>query len=191
MKMHPDPLPIGAQAPSFELPATNGETYTLGDFDGHPLFVYVQGSNRCPYVLAYIERIKSFAATYGDQGVQMVMVNSNDADESQQDVFAAMKSFDDTYELNLPYLRDADQSVAQAYRTYRTPEVLVFDADRQLRYRGRIDDNTQDPTMVESHDLRDALDALLAGEPVPEAETYPVGCTVKWKSGNEPRAVTA
>lgn len=138
MKMHPDPLPIGAQAPSFELPATNGVTYTLGDFDGHPLFVYVQGSNRCPYVLAYIERIKSFAATYGDQGVQMVMVNSNDADESQQDVYAAMKSFDDTYELNLPYLRDA-------------------------------------------------LDALLAGEPVPEAETYPVGCTVKWKSGNEPR----
>lgn len=188
MEMHPDPLPIGAEAPTFELPATNGVTYTLGDFDGHPILVYVQGSNRCPYVKAYMERIKALSATYADQGVQFVMVNSNDADESQQDVFAAMKQFDDQYEINFPYLRDADQSVAQAYRTYRTPEVLVFDADRSLRYRGRIDDNTQDPTFVERHDLRDALDALLAGEPVPHPETYPVGCTVKWKSGNEPRA---
>jgi peroxiredoxin len=188
--MHPEPLPIGTEAPDFEMPATNGVTYTLGDFDGHPIFVYIQGSNRCPYMLAYIERIKAFAATYSDQGVQFVIVNSNDEDEEQQDVFAAMKKFDDQYELNMPYLRDADQSVAQAYRTYRTPEVLVFDADRMLRYRGRIDDNTQDPTFIEHHDLRDALDALIAGEPVPTPKTYPVGCTVKWKSGNEPRAVT-
>lgn len=191
MKMHPEPLPIGAEAPMFELPATNGETYSLGDFDGHPIFVYVQSSNRCPYMLAYLERIKALAATYADQGIQFVLVNSNDASEEQQDVFAAMKKFDGDYDLNMPYLYDEDQSVAQAYRTYRTPEVLVFDADRRLRYHGRIDDNTQDPTMVESHDLRDALDALLVGEPVPNPETYPVGCTVKWRSGNEPRAVTA
>ena len=191
MQMHPEPLPLGAEAPMFELPATNGETYTLEDFAGHDVLVYVQMSNRCPYVLAYLERIKAFAATYSGQGVQFVLVNSNDASEEQPDVFANMKKFDGQYDLNIPYLRDDDQSVAQAYRTYRTPEVLVFDRDRRLAYRGRIDDNTQDPSLVERHDLRDALDALLSGDPIEHRETYPVGCTVKWRSGNEPRAQQA
>ena len=187
MQMHPEPLPIGTEAPPFQLPATNGQTYTLEDFAGNDVFVYVQAGNRCPYVIAYIERIKAFAESYADQGVQFVLVNSNDANEQQSDVYAEMKKFDDQYDLNMPYLRDEDQSVAQAYRTYRTPEVLVFDRDRLLAYRGRIDDNTQDASLVERHDLRDALDALLAGDSVPHPETYPVGCTVKWRSGNEPQ----
>lgn len=190
MKMHPEPLPLGETAPDFELPATNGQTYRLADFDGNRVLVYVQASNRCPYMLAYLERIKAFAEAYADQGVQFVLVNSNDANEEQPDVFAEMKKFDDTYELNMPYLWDESQSVAQAYRTFRTPEVLVFDRERRLRYRGRIDDNTQDPAMVERHDLRDAIDALLAGDTVPHPETFPVGCTVEWRSGNEPQAVS-
>jgi hypothetical protein len=97
-----------------------------------------------------------------------------------------MQSFAAERGFAFPYLYDADQAVAQAYRTFRTPEVLVFDGERQLRYHGRIDDNTREPELATHHDLRGASDALRAGGEVPEPETYAVGCTVKWKPGNEP-----
>jgi len=80
-----------------------------------------------------------------------------------------------------PYLFDETQEVARAYGAERTPEVFVFDRDRRLRYHGAIDDNYEDPSRVRAHYLRDALDALLAGEPVPVEDTRPVGCTVKWR----------
>ena len=185
MKTHPDPLPIGAVAPDFDLPATNGERYRLGDFDGD-ILVYIQGCNHCPYVKAYMGRIKALAESYASQGVQFVMVNSNDAEQYPEDGFDEMKKFAEDTQLDFPYLFDEDQSVAQAYRTFRTPEVLVFDQNRELAYHGRIDDNAQDPAQTTTHELRDALDALLAGEAVDPAETYAVGCTVKWKSENTP-----
>lgn len=185
VKTHPDPLPIGAPAPDFELPATNGRSYRLADFEA-PLLVYVQGCNHCPYVLAYLERLKALASTYGTEGAQFVMVNSNDPESHPDDDFESMKRFAGEHELNFPYLHDGDQSVARAYRTFRTPEVLVFDRERRLRYHGRIDDNAKQPELATTFELRDALDALLAGDAVDEPETYAVGCTVKWKPGHEP-----
>jgi peroxiredoxin len=185
VQTHPEPLAIGSRAPTFDLPATDGRSYRLEDFDA-PVLIFIQGCNHCPVVLAYLDRIAEIEADYRERGVQVVMVNSNDAERYPDDGFGAMQSFAAERGFAFPYLFDADQSVAQAYRTFRTPEILVFDGERRLRYHGRIDDNTKEPELATRQDLREALDALLAGNDVPEPETYAVGCTVKWKPGNEP-----
>jgi len=185
--MHPETLPIGTPAPDFKLPATDGKSYALNDFDA-PIFVYIQGCNHCPVVHAYLKRLIRLAEDYQEQGVQFVMVNSNDAERYPHDSFEGMVEFAKQHQLPFPYLHDADQAVASAYRTFRTPEILVFDRQRKLVYHGRIDDNHQEPSKVTSFDLREALDALLAGRAVAIAETPAVGCTVKWRPGNEPVA---
>lgn len=185
MQTHPEPLAIGSAAPTFDLPATDGRRYRLDDFDA-PVLIYIQGCNHCPVVIAYLDRIAEIEADYRGRGVQVVMVNSNDAERYPDDGFEAMQGFAAERGFAFPYPYDEDQSVAQAYRTFRTPEMLVFDGERRLRYHGRIDDNTKEPENATRHELRDALDALLAGAAVAEPETYAVGCTVKWKPGNEP-----
>ena len=185
MKTHPEPLPIGAPAPDFTLPGVDGQTHRLSEFDA-PVLVYVQGCNHCPYVLAALDRLKGLAQDYADKGVQFVMVNSNDAAQYPEDDFAAMERFSETHALPFPYLFDETQEVAKAYRTFRTPELLVFGEARKLAYHGRIDDNLKEPEKATTHELKDALDALLRGDAVREPETYALGCTVKWKPGNEP-----
>lgn len=185
MQTHPEPLPIGAPAPSFQLPGVDGKDYRFEDFAA-PLLVYIQGCNHCPIVLAYLERIKAYARDYAPRGVDFVMVNSNDVDKVEDDSFPAMKAFSAKHQLPFPYLYDESQEVARAYRTFRTPEVLVFDRERKLCYHGRIDDNAKEPEQASSFEFKEALDALLDGQPVPVPETYAVGCTVKWKPGNEP-----
>ena len=185
MQTHPEPLAIGSVAPDFDLPATDGSRVRLSDLAADVL-VYVQGCNHCPYVVAYVDRLKALASAYGSRGVAFVMVNSNDAEAYPDDDFAAMQAFARTHALPFPYLWDEDQSVAQAYRTFRTPELLVFDRERRLRYHGRIDDSAKDPAAVGQEDLREALEALLAGREVAEPETWALGCTVKWKPENVP-----
>ncbi len=185
IKTHPDPLPIGAHAPDFALPGVDEKIYRLEDIDSS-LFVYVQGCNHCPYVLAALDRLKRLAQAYEDKGVQFVMVNSNDAARYPDDSFEGMQTFAETHALPFPYLFDETQEVAQAYRTFRTPEILVFGEERTLAYHGRIDDNLKEPEKASTHELKDALNALLKGDAVKEPETYALGCTVKWKPGNEP-----
>jgi peroxiredoxin len=179
-------LPIGAPAPSFALRATGGDTVALDDLADAPVFVYVQGCNHCPYVLANLERLTDLARAYDQRGVRFVMVNSNDADRYEDDSFEAMVAFAAEHDLPFPYLHDPEQTTALAYRTVRTPEVLVFDADRRLRYHGRIDDAPKDAAAATTHELRGAIEALLAGGTPEPAETWAVGCTVKWKPGADP-----
>lgn len=188
--VHPAPLAIGDAAPDFDLPAVNpdaaGNRVRLADVRAK-LFVYVQGCNHCPYVLANIDRLTALARAY-EQDVTFVMVNSNDAEAYPDDAPEAMARFAEEHALPFAYLLDEDQTVAKAYRTFRTPEVLVFDQQRRLAYHGRIDDSPKDPAGVSRHELREALDALLAGRVPSEPETWAVGCTVKWKPGNFPQA---
>lgn len=186
MQTHPEPLPIGASAPEFDLPATDGSRVRLADVDAD-VFVYVQGCNHCPYVIGYLDRLAALATRYAERGVRFVMVNSNDASTHADDDFPSMQAFAREHQLPFPYLWDEDQSVALAYRTFRTPELLVFDRERRLRYHGRIDDAPKDADAVTSHDLRDAIDALLEGREVAEPETWAVGCTVKWRPEHVPQ----
>jgi hypothetical protein len=117
---------------------------------------------------------------YGDRGVRLVAVNSNDADAYPEDSFEEMRSRAERRGFAFDYLYDPEQGVARALGAERTPEVFLFDRDRRLRYHGAIDDS-RDETAVTRQYLRDALDAVLEGREPPVTETPPVGCTVKWR----------
>jgi peroxiredoxin len=183
-------LEIGASAPDFNLPGVDGRRYTLADFDAAKVLVVVFTCNHCPTAQAYEQRIKKLAADYRDKGVALVAISPNDAkairlDElgytDMSDSFAEMKIRAKERKFNFPYLYDGDkQEVSKAYGPVATPHVFVFDAKRKLRYVGRVDDNERDPNAVKSHDARNAIEAVLAGKPVPVEKTRTFGCSIKW-----------
>lgn len=174
-------MKIGDSAPDFALPSVDGQTYTLASFAEAKVLVIVQMCNHCPYVVAYQDRMNALAAQYAERGVQFVGINSNDAAKYPADSFEGMKTRAREAQIPFPYLHDETQEVARALGAERTPEFFVFDGDRRLVYHGRLDDNLENPDAVEVPYLQDALEAALAGAPVPQPETQPVGCTVKWK----------
>jgi hypothetical protein len=142
--------------------------------------IYHLPGNHCPYVQAWEGRLSSIARGYADRGVRVVAVNSNDADNSPEDSFEEMQKRSQEQGFAFDYLYDEPQAVARALEAERTPEVFVYDRNRRLRYHGAIDDN-RDEMGVSQQYLRDALDAVLAGDDPSVAETPPVGCTVKWR----------
>jgi peroxiredoxin len=174
-------LSLGTTAQPFSLPGVDGRTHSLEDYADAPALALVWSCNHCPYVQAWEERMIALQRDYGDRGFRLVAVNSNDTDRYPADSFEAMQERARKRGFNFDYLYDADQSVARAYRPERTPEVFLFDRDRQLVYHGAIDDS-YDETAVEQHYVRDVLDALFAGEHLPVTETPPVGCSVKWRN---------
>jgi peroxiredoxin len=172
-------LALAQQAPTFALPGVDGREHTLESYGDAGVLVLIQSCNHCPYVLAWEGRMKAIQADYADRGVTLVAVNSNDANYKPADSFDEMIKHAASEDFNFDYLHDEDQALAKALGSERTPEVFVFDRDRKLVYHGAIDDN-RDDTEVGTPYLRDALDALLAGQEPPVAETPPVGCSVKW-----------
>ena len=163
-------------APQFTLPDTNGEEHGL---DGVTALVFT--CNHCPYALAWHDRLLAVARDYADRGVRVLFVNPNDAERYPADSYDAMKErVDADGGWPAPYLRDEDQSVARAYGAQTTPDVFVVDADGHIRYRGAPDADYRDESQ-NAQWLRDALDAVLAGEDPGRAETEPVGCSVKWR----------
>ena len=171
---------LGAEAPQFDLPGVDGQNHSLDSYADSDVLVLVQSCNHCPYVQAWEGRLSAIASDYADRGVRVVAVNSNDADTHPDDSFEEMQKRSREQGFTFDYLYDEPQAVAQALGAERTPEVFVYDRDRQLRYHGAIDDN-RDETGVSQQYLRDALDAVLAGTDPAVAETPPVGCTVKWR----------
>jgi peroxiredoxin len=169
-------LAIGDAAPAFDLPGTDGRRHSLDEYSGAPVAV-VFSCVHCPYVVAWEDRLNAIARDYaGRAGV--VAINSNDY---LGDDLASMVERARQKEFAFPFLRDEKQEVARAYRPARTPEVFLLDADRRLVYHGAPDSDHQDPTGSVPY-LRQALDAVLAGEPPPVAETPAVGCTIKWRT---------
>jgi peroxiredoxin len=173
-------LTIGTRAPAFELPGVDGRTHSLAEYANAEALALVQSCNHCPYVQAWEGRMKAIQGDYADRGFRLVAIGSNDAERYPADSFAEMKARAERLGFNFDYLYDEDQSVARALGAERTPEVFLFDRDRRLVYHGAIDDS-RDERSVTRHYLRDALDAVLAGEEPPVADTPAVGCTVKWK----------
>ncbi len=160
-------LDLGEKAPSFtNLLGADGARYSIASFNDKPVLVVVFSCNHCPYVKAYEDRMVSIQRDYASRGVQLVAINSNDKRAKE-------KGF------TFPYLRDEDQIVVGEFGAVCTPHVFAFDKARFLRYRGRIDDS-RDPSWVSSHDLRNALDDLLAGREVRIPDTRPFGCSIKW-----------
>lgn len=177
----PQTLPLGASAPDFSLPGTDGKTYTLGSFSKANLLVIAFTCNHCPYALGVEDRLIRLAKTYQAKGAAFLAISANDAVKYPDDSFDNMKKRATAKAYPFPYLYDESQSTAKAYGAVCTPHLFVFDAKRHLAYEGRIDDNWKDEAAVKSHDLRDALDALLAGKPAPRPQTNPMGCSIKWK----------
>ena len=184
-------LPLGVAAPDFNLPGVDGRNWTLKDFADAKILVVVFTCNHRPTAQDYQERIKAIAADYKAKGVALVAINPNDANalrfdelawSDMSDTFAEMKIRAQDGHYNFPYLYDGDtESVAKAYGPVATPHAFVFDAARKLRYEGAIDDS-QRVGHVTKHYLRDALDALLAGQTPAVTQTKLIGCSIKWAS---------
>lgn len=169
-------LAIGDPAPDFQLPDTDG---TSTSPNGAAATVVVFTCNHCPYALAWHDRIAQAARDYEDRGVRFLAINPNDAARYPRDSADAMRERVRREDWPMPYLRDESQEVAQAYGAKTTPDLFVLDADRRIRYRGAPDSDHDDPAQNAVW-LRDALDAVLAGDQPARAETRPVGCSIKW-----------
>lgn len=186
-------LDIGDKAPDFRLPAVDGKDYTLQDFAAAKVLVIIFTCNHCPTAQAYEQRIIKLHADYKDKGVAVVAINPNDPlavrlDElgytDLSDSFDEMKIRAKELGFKFPYLYAGEkQTTAHAYGVLATPHVFIFDQERKLQYVGRIDDGEVTP--VKSHDARNAIDALLAGKPVPAPKTRVFGCSTKWADKRE------
>jgi peroxiredoxin len=189
-------LAIGDAAPDFKLPGVDGKDYSLGNFKGAKLLAIIFTCNHCPTAQAYEDRILQLHADYKDKGVALVAISPNDPlavrlDElgytEFSDTLDEMKERAKDRNFQFPYLYDGEtQKTSLAYGVLATPQVYLFDQARKLSYVGRIDDS--DVKTVTSHDARNAIDALLANNPVPVAQTRVFGCSTKW-SDKRPDAV--
>jgi peroxiredoxin len=174
-------LQIGEKAPDFELPATDGSTYRLSDFDDANVLVVFFTCNHCPYVLGSDEVTRQTATKFSSQGVRFVGINANSPNTYPEDSFEHMVERMKAHAFPWVYLYDATQDVARAYGALRTPHFYVFDRDRQLVYTGRGVDSPRDTSRMTVNDLERALEEHLAGKPVSVPVTNPIGCNVKWE----------
>lgn len=172
---------IGSPAPRFQLPATNGNTYALQDIAGSKGTVIVFICNHCPYVKAVIDRLVKDAKVLMAEGIGFVAICSNDAENYPEDSFDNMRHFAETHDFPFPYLRDEDQSVAQAYDAVCTPDFFGYDARQRLRYRGRLDEGRMTPPPQNARrELIEAMRAVAQGK-APGDQMPSVGCSIKWK----------
>lgn len=166
---------IGATAPVFELKTIDGKDFSLAAAEkADKLVVLIFVATECPYSNAYNDRMRDMAAAYAAKGVQFVGINSNST-ETVADAVAHAKKHGHTFTI----VKDPGNKVADLYDARRTPEAFVIGKDGKLMYHGRIDENYEDASKVTSPDLKNAIDALLAGQPVAKAETKAFGCTIK------------
>jgi peroxiredoxin len=181
--MHSKGLEPGTPAPDFQLPGVDGATHGLSDYDGAKVLVVIFTCNHCPYAKASEGRFVDVQRAYPDGSVQLVAINPNDAERYPDDSFEAMQARARDAGFNFPYLYDATQEVARAYDAACTPDIFVFGPDRTLVANTRLDDNWKEPGAVQRRDLREIIDATLAGRPLPFEPVPSMGCSIKWKVG--------
>lgn len=185
-------LALGTAAPAFSLPDTvSGETVTLDTFRESRALVAMFICNHCPFVKHVRGELARLAREYRPRGAAFVAISSNDAEKYPDDAPARMKDEAREAGYTFPYLFDESQAVAKAYRAACTPDFYVFDSARRLVYRGQLDDSRPPgksgvSAPVTGADLRAALDAVLGGKPAPADQKPSIGCSIKWKPGNEP-----
>lgn len=190
-------LAIGADAPDFNLPGTDGKYYTLQDFKDAKALVVLFTCNHCPTAQAYEDRVIALTAEYADKGVALVAISPNSpvgllyeelGYTDLNDDYEAMKIRAEYKKYNFPYLYDGDtETTSLQYGPVATPHVFVFDQDRKLRYNGRID-KVEKPGGANAEDLRGAIDAVLTGGTIAEPVTKTFGCSTKWGWKTEYRA---
>lgn len=185
MSQSPFTLPLGSEPAPFSLLSTDGKAYSIEDFSEAKVLVVFFTCNHCPYVIGSDENTRQIAVDYAGSGVQFVAINSNSVNTKPKDSYELMVARMAQEAFPWTYLHDATQEVARAYGALRTPHFYVFDADRKLQYSGRAIDFPRDHTKSTTHELRDALDDILAGVPVRIPLSNPIGCNVKWDGQDE------
>ena len=181
-------LPLGTPAPTFALPdVSTGRSVAPADFATSRLLLVVFICNHCPFVKHILDGLIGFARDYGTRGVAVVAISSNDITSHPDDAPTEMARVARLKGFTFPYLYDESQEVAKAYQAVCTPDFFLFDRERRLAYRGRFDASSPGNGIpVTGADLRAACDALLAGKALTGEQKPSVGCSIKWKAGQEP-----
>lgn len=179
-------IELGSPAPEFALPTAEGTTVSSDDYIGTPLLVAFI-CNHCPFVKHIAGSLGELTATYAQKGIATVLINSNDSMSHPEDAPEKMPAFKERYGIQVPYLIDESQDVARAYQATCTPDFFLFDSDHSLVYRGQFDDSRPgNDQPVTGADLSSAVDALLQGKPPLTDQKPSMGCSIKWRPGNEP-----
>jgi len=181
-------LHIGDPMPHFSLPSTDGLIIHSQEIRD-PVLTIIFTCNHCPYAQAYEDRLVALAEDLDEEGVQFILINSNDAANYPEDDFAHMEKKVEDKGYPFPYCHDESQEIAKAYGALCTPHCFVFacpepgrgDRERKLKYKGRVDDNWKETGKVTEHNLRDACRALAQGNEPPVHEANAIGCSIKWK----------
>ena len=181
MAVTPEELRIGTRAIDFNLESTDGKMYSLDSFKHKKVLCIIFSCNHCPYVRAVEDRINRIAKDYSGKSFALVAINPNDDSAYPEDSFDNMKIRAKEKGFVFPYLRDETQETARAYDAVCTPDIYLYDKDRILRYRGRIDDNWKDEANVTRNELRMAIDCLLEDKVISFDTVPPMGCSIKWK----------
>ncbi len=179
--MHTPTPDLNFQCPDFSLPAVDGKTYSLGDFRKSEVLVIMFICNHCPYVKAIEDRLITLGNYFKSKSVQFAAICSNDAEGYPEDSFENLKKRWTEKKYPFPYLHDEDQGVAKTFGAVCTPDFFVFDKNRRLQYRGRLDDSWKEPSKVTREELKGAVETLLAGRPVTKEQNPSMGCSIKWK----------
>ena len=170
---------LGSVAPYFNLPDTLGKNVSIEDFDSE-LLIIVFTCNHCPYAKAVEERLIKLGKEYNND-VDFVLISSNDSENYPEDSPKKMAERHTEKGYPFPYLYDETQEVAKAYSAVCTPDIFLYNSDRNLEYRGRIDDNWQNPEQVEREELKMAIEAVLNGKTIDFEQKPSMGCNIKWK----------
>lgn len=180
-------LPLGTSAPDFALPNIDGKTVTLGDFSDSPGLLVIFMCNHCPFVIHLADALASFTSEYQEKGLSIVGISSNDVANYPADSPEKMVDEAAARGYKFPYLYDESQQVAKSYRAACTPDFFLFDANKQLVYRGQFDSSRPDSGVEPTgEDLRAACDAVLAGSKPSNEQLPSIGCNIKWIPGSEP-----
>ncbi len=183
-------LQPGEKAPEFNLPATDGRTYKLSDFDSSKYLVVFFTCNHCPYVIGSDEITRQTAEKFASKDVKFVGINSNSKNTYEEDSFENMVKRMNEYKFPWLYLYDETQETARVYGALKTPHFYVFNQNRNLVYTGRGVDSPRDTSRMTVSDLDRALSELTEGKPVSVPVTNPIGCNIKWE-GKDPHWMPA
>lgn len=176
-------VPLGAPAPPFTLPDTvSGRVVSLAGLRSDKATVIMFICNHCPFVKHVQHELARLADDYQPRGVAFAAISSNDAASYPADAPDQMQALAEALGFTFPYLYDESQAVARAYQAACTPDIFIYDGGLRLAYRGQLDDSRPGNGLpVTGRDVRAALDALLAGQPVDPNQRPSIGCNIKWK----------
>ena len=178
------PIAIGARAPmtTTKMKNVDGKMVSIDDIEGKTGTLVIFTCNHCPFARGWEGRIAELGNSYARKGIGAILINANDPAMHEEDGYAGMQAKAKALGLQIPYVVDETSKVARAFGASVTPEAFLFDARGKLVYHGAVDDNHSDPSKVEKHYLRDALDAVVAGKPPAVPESKGIGCGIKFRA---------